>query len=158
MDNPDQLLSKLRARSPAGFAIALHVQFTTPRYLLQAYRKDWIDYYSAGSLVMQDPTVHWAFANNGAVRWSDLKDQDTAGVLTAAARFGLKYGVAVALDDGGSKTMASFARDDREMSELDIAGLSADLRALHNRTLGSMILAPDIHDTLRQMSIFLTHG
>lgn len=107
---------------------------------------------------MQDPTVHWAFANNGAMRWSALSDADNNNVLLAAAGFGLNYGVVIALDDGGSKTLASFARTDREMSELDIAGLSADLRALHNRTIGMMILAPDVHETLRQMSIFLTHG
>jgi len=158
LDNPSDLLGKLRTRSPAGFAIALHVHFTTPRYLLQSYSKEWIDFYSAGGLVMQDPTVHWAFANNGAMRWSDLSDADSGGVLSSAAGFGMNFGVVIALDDGGSKTMASFARKDREMCELDIAGLSQDLRALHNRTIGSMSLAPDIHETLKQMSIFLTHG
>lgn len=158
MDRPNELLQRLRRRSPAGFAIALHIEFTTPRYLFQAYDKDWLDFYSARGLVMQDPTVGWAFANNGAIRWSALADNDPAGVLARAAEHGLRYGVAIALDDGGSKTMASFARDDRELSEIDIAGLSADLRALHMQTLGTKVLDPDIHATLKRMSIFLTHG
>mgnify|MGYP002382181861 CR=1 FL=1 len=158
VDRPNDLLKRLRARSPAGFAIAMHIEFTTPRYLFQAYDKDWLDHYSANSLVMKDPTVGWAFSHNGAIRWSALAEADTAGVLASAAEHGLRYGVAIALDDGGSKTMASFARADREMSDIDIAGLSADLRALHMHTLGMKVLAPEIHATLKRLSIFLTHG
>lgn len=158
MDSAHDLLKRLRARSPAGFAIALHVQFTTPRYLFQAYDKAWLDFYSSHGLVMQDPTVRWSFANTGATRWSALAGDDSAGVLAKAAEHGLRYGVTIALNDGGSLSMASFARGDREMSEIDIAGLSADLRALHLRTLGTEMLSPDIHETLRRMSIYLTHG
>ncbi len=32
------------------------------------------------------------------------------------------------------------------------------LKALHAETLNMMVLSPEIHDTLRQMSIYLTHG
>ena len=76
METPHVLLKRLRSRSPAGFAIALHIEFTTPRYLLQSYAKDWLDLYSSRSMVMQDPTVHWAFANTGSIRWSALNSLD----------------------------------------------------------------------------------
>lgn len=158
LDNTPELLSRLRQRSKAGFAIALHVSFTTPKYLFQSYDKDWLDAYSSGGMVMQDPTVRWAFANNGFVRWSALASEDHGGVLKKAASFGLTYGVTIALDDGGSKSMASFARADREMSDIDIAGLAVDLRQLHLGTLGTEKMRPEIHEILRQLSIYLTHG
>lgn len=158
MDSANDLLKRLRARSPAGFAIALHIQFTTPRYLFQAYEKEWLDYYSSHGLVMQDPTVRWAFANTGSIRWSALAGDDPAGVLTRAAEYGAHHGVTFSFTDGGSRTMASFARSDREMSDLDVAALGADLRKLHLKTLGTEFLAPDLHETLKRMSIYLTHG
>ncbi len=154
----NELLRRLRAQSPAGFAIALHVQFTTPRYLFQSYDKDWQDYYSANSLVMQDPTVRWGFANVGWVRWRDLAADDSAGVLTRAADYGARHGATFALTDGGSRSMASFARPDREISDIEIARIGADFRALHMATMGAEIMTPELHEMLRQMSIFLTHG
>lgn len=158
MTKAHDILTRLRARSPGGFAIALHIQFTTPRYLFQAYDRDWIDTYSSEGMVMRDPTVRWAFANTGAIRWSALAAEDTFGVLTRAADFGLRYGGTFALDDGGSRSMASFARSDRELSDIDMAGLAADLRLLHLDTLGTMVMSPEMHDALRQLSIYLTHG
>lgn len=157
-ENTNGLLRALRMRSPAGFAAALHIQFTTPRYLFQAYNKDWLDHYSAQGLVMQDPTVQWAFANTGAVRWSALAAEDTAGVLAEAAKYGLRYGVTIAVSQGGTRSMASFARSDREMSDLDMRALSRDFSALHTETAGTMIFDPEIHTTLKQLSIFLTRG
>lgn len=158
MSTTHDLLRRLRARSPAGFAIALHIQFSTPRYLFQAYERDWLDLYSSRGMVMVDPTVRWAFAHTGAIRWSALAGEDDQGVLAAAADHGMKFGVAISVEGGGSRSMASFARADREMSDIDIAALMADLRQLHALTLGSQIITPELHATLRQLSIFLTHG
>lgn len=158
MDSATDLLRRLRSRSPAGFAIALHIQFTTPRYLFQAYEKEWLDYYSSHGLVMHDPTVRWGFANTGSIRWSELAKDDPAGVLASAGEHGARFGVAFAFTDGGSRTMAGFARGDREMSDLDIAALGGDLRKLHLRTLGTEFLAPELHETLKRLSIYLTHG
>jgi LuxR family transcriptional regulator, quorum-sensing system regulator SdiA len=158
LDTANDLLKRLRSRSPAGFAIALHIQFTTPRYLFQAYDKDWLDLYSSEGMVMDDPTVAWAFANTGTIRWSALAHDDPRKVLARAADHGLRYGLTVSLDDGGSRSMASFARRDREMSDLDIRAITTDLRALHVVTLGTAFLSPELHETLHRMSIFLTHG
>lgn len=155
---PDDLLRRMRARSPAGFAIALHVSFTTPRYLLQAYDAGWLEAYSRKGYVMVDPTVRWGFQNEGTARWSALGLDDPEGVLAAAAVQGMRYGVAMATTEGGSRSMASFAHSTREMSDLDVAALWADFRELHRATHGTDRLAPEMHEALRQMSIFLTHA
>ena len=54
--------------------------------------------------------------------------------------------------------LTSFSRADREISVFEIAGLRADLRALHLHTLGMQMLDPAIHAALKRLSIFLTHS
>lgn len=150
-------MRRLRQRSPAGFAIALHVEFTRPKYLFQAYDKDWLDHYSSNGLVMRDPTVHWGFENTGAIRWSDLADDDPTGVLAQAAGYGLNFGLTVAVHAEGSRSIASFARSDREMCELDISAISADVKELHRDTFDAQSITPELHTTLKHLSIYLTH-
>lgn len=151
-------LGRLHAASPAGFAIALHVRFTAPRYLLQSYAKDWLDTYTRLGLVLHDPVVRWGFENTGWIRWSALSDADAAGVLARAADHGLAYGVVMAHLGKGSRSMAGFARPDRELSDAEIAAITTDFTELHNLTHGAETLSPRVHETLRQMSVFLTHG
>lgn len=158
MSKANEILKRLHANSPAGFAIGLHVQYTAPRYFFQSYEKEWLETYSSKGLLLNDPIVHWGFTNDGAIRWSGLTGQDHAGVLTEAARHGLKYGLAVGVLRGGSRSIAGFARGDREMTDIEVATILKDLRALHDETLTMMVLSPEIHDTLRQMSIFLSQG
>lgn len=151
-------LGRLHAASPAGFAIALHVRFTAPRYLLQSYAKDWLDTYSRLGLVLHDPVVRWGFEHTGRIRWSALAGTDEAGVLARAAEHGLAYGVVMAHLAEGSRSMAGFARPDRELTDAEIAAITADFTELHDLTLGAEALSPRVHETLRQMSVFLTHG
>lgn len=151
-------LGRLHAASPAGFAIALHVRFTAPRYLLQSYAKDWLDTYTRLGLVLHDPVVRWGFENTGSIRWSALAGSDEQGVLARAADHGLAYGVVMAHLRDGSRSMAGFARPDRELSDAEIAVITADFIELHDSTHGAEALSPRVHETLRRMSVFLTHG
>ncbi len=155
-DRISALLSKLHAASPAGFAIALHVRYTAPRYLFQSYAKDWLDTYSREGLVLHDPVVRWGFGNDGTIRWSGL--DDPGGMLKRAAAFGLRYGAVIAFVRNGSRSMAGFARPDREMTDDEIAGMKDALETLHDLTGQVETLSPAVHMTLKQMSIYLTHG
>lgn len=150
------LLARMRETSPAGFAIALHVRFTAPRYLFQSYEKTWLDTYSREGLVLHDPVVRWGFTNEGTVRWSDL--DDPAGVMTRARAFGMTYGAVIALIHDGSRSMGGFARSDREMTDAEVASLRSDLGELHDITAGVEAFSPAVHTTLKQMSVYLTHG
>lgn len=161
MDREDRistLLARLHRASPAGFAIALHVHFTAPKYLFQSYAKDWLDTYSREGLVLTDPTVRWGFTNIGTIRWSELAADDHHGVFAQAASHGLRYGACVAKVERGSRSMASFSRSDRDLTDAEIEGLRADLGALHDLTESVEALSPSVHMTLKQMSIYLTHG
>ncbi|MCB2116091.1 MAG: autoinducer binding domain-containing protein [Rhodobacteraceae bacterium] len=149
-------LTRLRDASPAGFAIALHVRFTSPKYLFQSYEKDWLDTYSREGLVLHDPVVRWGFANDGTIRWSEL--DDPAGVMQRSRSFGMNYGAVIALVRDGSRSMGGFSRSDREMTDAEIEAIRRDLTDLHDLTARVETLAPSVHNALKTMSIFLTHG
>lgn len=151
------LLRDLDDRSPSGFAIALHVRFTRPTYLFQTYSKRWMDHYATSGLVVRDPTVHWGFHSVGHVRWSDLEEIDTAGVIEQAKDFGIMNGVAVAIVRGGSRSIASFSRADREYSDDEIVELEAALAELHDATNADNGLSESERAALTALSIRLTH-
>jgi LuxR family transcriptional regulator len=151
------ILHELDARSPAGFAIALHIKFTAPTYLFQTYPKRWMDFYSTSGLVLHDPTVHWGLNNVGHVRWSDLETIDAKGVLEHARDFGLMGGVAVAVVVGGTRSIASFARADREYEEAEMAEFEQLLFELHLATTGLSELSESDRAALTELSIRLSH-
>ena len=155
-DRISSLLARLHQASPAGFAIALHVRFTAPKYLFQSYDKAWLDTYSREGLVLHDPVVRWGFSNVGTIRWSEL--DDPAGVMQRAAQHGLGFGVVVALLRDGLRTMAGFARSDRDFTDEEVDVLTDHLVELHDLTEPVEALSPNVHQTLKQMSIYLTHG
>jgi LuxR family transcriptional regulator len=151
------LLHDLDQKSPAGFAIALHLRFTTPTYLFQTYPKRWMDYYSAAGLVMHDPTVHWGLSNLGHVRWTDLEAIDPRGVLERAKDFGIMSGVAIAVLVSGSRSIASFARADREYDDVEIADMEDRVTDLHHLTGGPGRLSATDQRALTALSVKLTH-
>jgi LuxR family transcriptional regulator len=151
------LLHDLDQRSPAGFAIALHIRFTTPTYLFQTYPKRWMDYYSSAGLVVHDPTVHWGFHNVGHVRWTDLEAIDRQGVLEKAKDFGIMNGVAISVLISGSRSIASFARADRDYDETEMTELEDVFVQLHRATTDLSQLSESDQHALTELSIKLTH-
>lgn len=151
------VLGKLQASAPSGFAMALHVRFTTPTYLFQTYPEAWSDHYNQAGLLMQDPTVAWAFENTGTIRWCDLVAADASGVLKAAAEHGLAYGFTLSQDRDGSRSLSSFSRSDRDFSEAEVALIVTLADELHDLTADGRSLSPKMRDNLRQMSIRFTH-
>lgn len=151
------LLHELDKRSPSGFAIALHVRFTRPTYLFQTYARPWMDHYSEAGLVMHDPVVRWGLQNVGHRRWSDLAAIDDGGVFAQARDHGLMNGAAIALADSRSRSIAAFARADREYTDEEIADLEGWLVRLHAATHSlERISGPD-QRALTELSIRLTH-
>ncbi len=161
MDEPSRiahLLGDLQFRAQTGYAIALHVRFTTPTYLFQTYPEAWSDHYSNAGLVMQDPTVAWAFEHVGIIRWRELAGADTAGVLAAAARHGLTYGFTLSQDRGGSRSLSSFSRGDRDFTDAEIAAIADIADEWHDLTAGGDSLPQGTRDELRGMSVRFTHA
>jgi LuxR family transcriptional regulator len=151
------LLHELDRRSPAGFAIALHIQFTTPRYMFQTYAKRWLDHYTASGLVLRDPVVRWGMQNVGRMRWSELEAMDDAGVMEQAKDYGLMNGAAIAIVLLGSRSVAGFARADREYEAGEMLEMEDLLSQLHRATIGLGRLSAGDQRALTALSIKLTH-
>lgn len=151
------LLHELDHRSPAGCAIALHIRFTTPTYLFQTYPKRWMDQYSTAGLVLHDPTVRWGMHNVGHVRWGELEAIDSEGVLDRAKDFGIMNGVAISVLTSGSRSIASFARADRDYDEREIEALEVAFTLLHHATASLGQLDESDRLALTQLSVKLTH-
>lgn len=150
-------LAALQLMAPAGFAIACHIRYTTSQYLFQTYAKEWIAHYGQNGLVMKDPIVAWTFANDGAIRWSDLTPLDSADVLKAAKRFGMNYGVAIGVESDDSRSVAGFSREDREFTDDEIGVLTGHVTDLHRQTAQIATLDPATRDALKRLSIAFTH-
>jgi len=143
--------------APTGYADALHINFTTPDFLFQTYPADWLAIYSQKGFVMKDPTVLWGFEDLGTVRWSDLIRNDHAGVMKEATKFGMKYGLTVAVEQGGSRSIASLSRKDREFTDVELALATEMISNLHNLTAQARTLTSETREILRQQSIQFTH-
>lgn len=151
------LLHDLDSRSPAGCAIGLMITFTTPRYMFQSYPRRWLDHYSSSGLLLQDPTIRWGMSNVGSIRWDDLERIDTEGVLEQAKDYGIMNGVTIALVIGGARSIASFARSDRDYSPAEIADLERTFADLHQATANPDSLSAEDQAALKELSVRLTH-
>lgn len=130
----DLELHKLSVHAPAGYFVALHIRFTSPLFTFQTYNQAWLDKYTEMGFVLRDPTVAWGFSRTGTVRWSDPELPDPFGLFAEARKFDLNYGVTVSCGPIKSRTIASFARSDREFTDEEIAALHAIILRIHDMT------------------------
>lgn len=124
-------LAGLGKLAPKGYFVGLHIRFAAPVMQFQTYGKDWSDFYSANAYALRDPTIAWGFSATGACRWSSLPVPDPFGILDHAAAHGLVYGLTVSHGPIGSRSIASFAREDREYTAEEIEQIAATVRRLH---------------------------
>lgn len=156
--NIGSLVEKLSRAGSAGFAIGLHLTYTSPRYMLQSYPASWSERYTRNGYLMMDPTVHWGLENHGWIRWTDLAGLDVDGILSEAAGHGLHYGVTSSVFARGSRSIASFSRADRDYTEDEAMVLHDRMGELHDLTLHVHSLPPVLHDLLRRLSVILTQS
>lgn len=130
----DLELHQLALLAPAGYFIGLHIRFTSPLFTFQTYDQSWIDHYTENGYVLRDPMTAWGFSTTGSIRWSDEKLLDPFGLFKEAAQYGLNFGVTVACGPIKSRTIASFARQDREFLDHEVAAISSTVHRLHDIT------------------------
>lgn len=128
------LLNKLGPFAPKGYFIGLHIRFAAPIMQFQTYDPAWAEHYSAKAYALRDPMIAWGFSTNGAIRWSALPVPDPFDILGDAAKFGLKYGVALSVGPISSRTIAGMTRGDREYNDSEIEEISKLIRQLHDIT------------------------
>ena len=127
-------LHNLGRMSPAGYYVGLHIRFAAPLLDFQTYNQDWKDRYTEQAYALRDPILAWGFSVTGAARWSEIGIPDPFGILEDAARFGLRFGVAVACGEMKSRTIAGCARDDREFTDAEMESIHDVILRLHDTT------------------------
>ncbi|MDE3120578.1 MAG: autoinducer binding domain-containing protein [Paracoccaceae bacterium] len=120
--------------APAGYFVGLHIRFTSPLMTFQTYDQAWIDHYTENGFVLRDPMTAWGFSTTGHVRWSDPTLLDPFGLFREAASYGLRYGATISCGPIKSRTLASFARGDREFTDEEILELERIICHLHDLT------------------------
>lgn len=132
--NIDQQLRRLGPLAPKGYSIGLHIRFSAPLIMFQEYDQRWLDHYTENGFVLRDPMVAWGFSTTGWIRWSDESVPDPFGILREAEQFGLRYGVTISCGPIKSRTIASFARSDREYTEEEATTIEPIVNRLHHLT------------------------
>lgn len=130
----DVELHQLSLLAPAGYFVGLHIRFTAPLFTFQTYRQEWLDHYTENGYVLRDPMVAWGFSTTGTTRWSDPSVPDPFGIFVEAAHYGLKHGMTVSCGPVKSRSIASFARADREFEDREIAAVATIVHRLHDVT------------------------
>lgn len=128
----DVELQTVARLATAGYFIGLHIRFTSPLMTFQTYDQRWIDHYTENGYVLRDPMTAWGFSRTGWIRWSDPALLDPFGLFKEAAQYGLNHGVTVAFGPIKSRTIASFARDDREFRDDEIDRIERSVKRLHD--------------------------
>lgn len=127
-------LEEIAEIAPGGYYIALRVGFAFPVEEVNNLPPEWVTHYTQNRFMLFDPVIRWVHANTGYTRWSEMEADDPRGVMKQAQTFGLRYGAAIAVFDGnkdGQRSFGSFARSDREYTDLEIKLLQAYLQRRH---------------------------
>lgn len=152
------VLSELDALSPGGFAIALHIKYNAPTFLFQTFPEKWVKHYSRHGFVIRDPAVHWAFRHTGYIRWRDLAESDDSGIMEQSRLYGLTYGFTASIHNDHSRSLAGFARSDRDYLDVEIDSICEKLETLDILTAGIEVLSAKDSAALQDLSIRLTRN
>jgi len=129
----DAGLEKIDRIATAGCFLSLRIRGTTPLVTLHSYPQAWIDQYTENGYVLRDPITTWALTVGGTVRWSAPFLPDPFRIFRKAAEHGLNFGVSITEGPIGARTICSFARGDRELTDAETADVRAIVVDLHER-------------------------
>ncbi len=106
--------------APAGFYIALRMNFFRPEEELNAFPPDWVELYTIHGLAVSDPNVRWMYSNTGSIRWDALEVLDTSGFHDRARDFHLNFGATISVVPKSGTQRRSFAvlsRSERNLTD-----------------------------------------
>lgn len=121
--------------APSGYYIALRIGFAFPMEEVNAFPAEWVRHYTTQRFMLFDPIIRWAYSNVGVCRWSEITLDDPKRIIAQAKTFGLRYGVTISVFDDSvdaQRSFASFARADREFTDLEVKLLKALLLRRHS--------------------------
>jgi DNA-binding CsgD family transcriptional regulator len=129
--NMDELEARIHAIAPMGYTLAVNVRLYTPEFYLTTFPEDWVRQYNGARLAFHDPVLTWCRLHNGTMRWSEIPVPYDARIdrhlLDRAEHYGLKFGGVVSRANQwgeGAKSLLSAAREDRELSDMELQELA----------------------------------
>ncbi len=128
LKDDDEQLKALRDLAPAGFVVALNVDWSGPQLLHSEFSPEWRTEYEEKNYFILDPVFYWTITNRGRIRWSEIKLPDVANVSGKAASHGMKYGAVLSERASRSRSFLTAARSDREFTEPEMERLSEIFR------------------------------
>lgn len=145
----DQERQTLRSIGSSGFFLGFGINLRGSEHMQIEYPQAWQDEYEAGAYYIADPIVIWVFTQNGYKRWSEITFPDVRGVMQKAKRHGMIYGAVFACTVEKKKCFLTVARDDRELTNTELALLDARFNIWSNIVMGKAHLTDGELDVLR---------
>jgi LuxR family transcriptional regulator, quorum-sensing system regulator SdiA len=147
--NHDAEMAWLGTYGTAGYVVAFNMTLRGPEHLHTTYPQEWVDLYQKRNYFFRDPVNIWTFLHSGDKRWSEIVVPDTRDVMREAARFGLVHGAIFSRIRGFRKSFMSVARADRELTDAEIAALSAKFDSWTDMVIGAPALTSGEIEVLR---------
>ncbi len=125
----------IRDCAPAGYYIGLRVGFYAPEAEINTFSSEWVERYTIEALALFDPLRHWALKNLGSIRWSEISREMPNRVLSLYGSYGCSFGAVIAIQNktvGAKRSIAYFARSDRELFDTEIQQLHKILSVAHS--------------------------
>ena len=151
IDAVSQALTALDALCDRGFALAVHIRLIRPTLLYQTYSQAWAEHYSMKGYMLTDPVVRWGLEQNGAVKWSDLSAQDTAGVFPDAVKFGLTNGWTYSTGPASSRTISGATKSGADFTAAERDEVSRLVDAIHAATEGFDQTPKPVQEALKDL-------
>jgi LuxR family transcriptional regulator len=120
--------------APAGYYVALRVGYSFPEEEINCLKQAWVEQYTQRGLFIHDPSIRWIYANQGAVRWSEIALPDPAGVMALARHLDLRFGATISVSgsaDRGTRSYGVLFRNDREFEDRELEHAFQALKRLH---------------------------
>ncbi|MDH2326283.1 autoinducer binding domain-containing protein [Cereibacter sp. SYSU M97828] len=137
MSKVEEVTRRLRELSSicdTGYALAIHIRFTSPTLLYQTYPDEWIRFYTERGFMLSDPVVRWGLRETGFIRWNDIPDEDHEAVMVHARQHGIAHGVAFSLGTPASRTLAGLTRSQDEFTGDEIDRMIGLVSEIHDLT------------------------
>lgn len=145
----DHEIAELHRLAPTGWIMGFNLTYRGPEHLYNAYPDAWRAIYEDRNYFFGDPVAVWTITHDGWVRWSAVGIPDLRGVMAAAKKFRLNYGVAISRKISGKRSFLTLSHPDREFTDEEITGLSTKFTLWTDMVLNRAALTVGELDVLR---------
>lgn len=116
----DEQLKRIWEIAPAGFVMALDINWGGPTYAHFEFPDEWRDRYYNNNYFILDPVFYYTMTRRGRKRWSELRLPDPARIFEKAKEYNLNFGAVFSLRHDRTRSFITTARQDREFTDAEL--------------------------------------